>query len=293
MSTITTIDPPVVKKRGRPKKVVVENAGTVAIPQQPAGVKMASTKATTNKEKVVKEKKAPARTPKTVAAKKDAPKPVARTATPTPVAAKTTPVKAAQSTGTQKMVPAATAAVPNLSATTTAKQPTPAAPASSKILDQVRATGTMKIASPPTTTKPSNTPPTSTTTKPSVSPAQQQSTPKPTHRTTTIPLPRAPLRAPSPKQPAAIPSSTHRASLPHSSPYQYGAASAPRPPRQQRIIEPMADARLPAKYKPAARRITAIMVGLPIVLVLGWELFGRWRGQVVQKKWGGEEKPGI
>lgn len=43
MSTVTTIDPPAVKKRGRPKKVVAEDAGTIATPQQPLGVKMAST----------------------------------------------------------------------------------------------------------------------------------------------------------------------------------------------------------------------------------------------------------
>ena len=43
--------------------------------------------------------------------------------------------------------------------------------------------------------------------------------------------------------------------------------------------------RLPPKYKPAARRVTAIMVGIPIILVVGLELYNRWRGEV-QKKWG-------
>jgi hypothetical protein len=53
------------------------------------------------------------------------------------------------------------------------------------------------------------------------------------------------------------------------------------------MIEPTPDMRLPPKYKPAARRVTAIIVGLPIILVVGWELYGRWKGKI-QKKWGEE-----
>jgi hypothetical protein len=51
------------------------------------------------------------------------------------------------------------------------------------------------------------------------------------------------------------------------------------------MIEPTPDMRLPPKYKPAARRVTAIIVGIPIILVFGWELYGRWKGEV-QRKWG-------
>jgi hypothetical protein len=53
------------------------------------------------------------------------------------------------------------------------------------------------------------------------------------------------------------------------------------------MIEPTPDMRLPPKYKPAARRVTAIIVGLPIIFVVGWELYGRWKGKI-QKKWGEE-----
>jgi hypothetical protein len=29
--------------------------------------------------------------------------------------------------------------------------------------------------------------------------------------------------------------------------------------------------------------VTAIIVGIPIILVFGWELYGRWRGEVQRK----------
>jgi len=34
------------------------------------------------------------------------------------------------------------------------------------------------------------------------------------------------------------------------------------------------------------------MVGIPIILVVGWELYGRWRGEV-RRKWVEREKEGI
>jgi hypothetical protein len=46
---------------------------------------------------------------------------------------------------------------------------------------------------------------------------------------------------------------------------------------------------LPPKYKPAARRVTAIMVSLPIVFVFGYELVERWSGKEVKRTFVGEK----
>lgn len=40
---------------------------------------------------------------------------------------------------------------------------------------------------------------------------------------------------------------------------------------------------MPAKYKPAARRVTAIMVGIPLIIVLTWELWQRANGKPIRK----------
>lgn len=46
---------------------------------------------------------------------------------------------------------------------------------------------------------------------------------------------------------------------------------------------------MPRKYRGAARRVTSIMVGIPIIVVVGWELWKRWEGEVgVKLKYGGE-----
>ena len=44
---------------------------------------------------------------------------------------------------------------------------------------------------------------------------------------------------------------------------------------------------MPPKYKGAARRVTTIMVGIPVILVVGWDLYKRWEGEV-RVKYGGE-----
>ena len=51
------------------------------------------------------------------------------------------------------------------------------------------------------------------------------------------------------------------------------------------------NAKLPDKYKPASRRVTAIIVGIPFVLVLGYEVYQRLFEGKVQRKFGaGDEE---
>ncbi|KAF2031241.1 hypothetical protein EK21DRAFT_111065 [Setomelanomma holmii] len=163
---------------------------------------------------------------------------------------------------------------------------TPIPPQSSPIIQAVKAKGTFgnQPKTPPTPSSASIPDPisaqSSTQSPPPSTPLPASSTqttipqppkPQPQPRTTTIPLPRSPLRAPSPHslaKPATIPTSR-----------------PPPPPPRTRVIEPTPDIRLPPKYKPAARRVTAIIVGIPIIIVVGVELYGRWKGEV-RKKWG-------
>ena len=128
-----------------------------------------------------------------------------------------------------------------------------------------------------------------------------------TTTTTTIPLPRVPKPAPSPLSP--LPSSNVKPAPPGYH-YHYRAPPPPLPPSSPspspsppkpytsptrphaRIIEPTPNMDLPPKYRPAARRVTAIIVGLPFVIVMGWELFERWNGKEVKKRFGDGGLPG-
>jgi len=129
-------------------------------------------------------------------------------------------------------------------------------------------------------------------------------TPNSDQRRTTIPLPRVPKPAPSPLTPLpssnvkpAPPGYHYRAPPPPPSPSPSPSPSPPKPytpPTRPhtRIIEPTPNMELPPKYRPAARRVTAIIVGLPFVIVMGWELFERWNGKEVKKRFGDEGLPG-
>ncbi|EUC47054.1 hypothetical protein COCMIDRAFT_24974 [Bipolaris oryzae ATCC 44560] len=246
------MEPPAIKKRGRPKKVAAENAGETIVvePKKMPAVNNATTKPVVSKDKVV----APEKDKKTIA-KKNAP-----------------------------------------------EHPTPVAPATSKILESVRAKGTLSKTLP---TKPANlesrnsgTPPatkpatTATAQAPPISSSPPPPQPKParTYPTpTTIPLPQKPLPAPSPISSTSHTTSPRNPVLP---PNPYPSTPRRIPPalsQHTRVIEPTPDIRLPPKYKPAARRVTAIIVSLPIVLVFGYELLERWRGKKeVKVKFGGE-----
>ena len=287
MSSKPTIEPPAIKKRGRPKKVVAEDAGTTPeVAASKAAVKKAAAKPST-KEKVVEVKKE-----KKVATK----------------SGKTAPATTATVAAGKKIAPKSAIAP---------AQATPVTPSTSKILEEVEAKGTLKKAkqpekvvekeaeasvqdsrktaassqspetSPPKTqslqSKP--TPPTTT------SLSNNKTTSNTTSKTTTIPLPSAPKIAPSPVYPATPKPTTSRPHNPYPSIRPSPSQPQPRPPpspyqkqHPTRIIEPTPDIRLPPKYKPAARRVTAIIVGLPIIFVVGYELFERWRGKDVRKK---------
>lgn len=288
MSSKPTIEPPAIKKRGRPKKVVAEDAGTTPeVAASKAAVKKAAAKPST-KEKVVEVKKE-----KKVATK----------------SGKTAPTTTATVAAGKKIAPKSAIAP---------AQATPVTPSTSKILEEVEAKGTLKKAKQPekvvekeaeaSVQDSRKTAPSSQS--PETSPPKTQSLPsKPTPRTTaslsnnktasnttsrtttTIPLPSVPKIAPSPVYPATPKPTTSRPHNPYPSIRPSPSQPQPRPPpspyqkqHPTRIIEPTPDIRLPPKYKPAARRVTAIIVGLPIIFVVGYELFERWRGKDVRKK---------
>ena len=197
-------------------------------------------------------------------------------------------------------------------------QATPATPSTSKILEEVEAKGTLKKAkqpekvvekeaeasvqdrrkTAPSSQSPETSPPKTQSLQSKPTPpttaslSNNKTTPNTTSRTTTtIPLPSAPKIAPSPVYPATPKPTTSRPHNPYPSIRPSPSQPQPRPPpspyqkqHPTRIIEPTPDIRLPPKYKPAARRVTAIIVGLPIIFVVGYELFERWRGKDVRKK---------
>ena len=307
-SATMTVDPPAVKKRGRPRKVVDESA---AAPEKPAARK-ASTKA-----KAIPKAK-------TIDAMKEKKKTLTRVSD----------YKTKKETVASKEPPTQTG---------TAQQSTPVTPTSSKILEQVKATGTFtkSAATPKTEPEEPFIPPvpgpapvapilpgaekmpiagadaaplssTSTSTSPAseeaeqgfippvpgpapVAPIQQpiDDTPSkpiippttsapseraniipPKPRATTIPLPRNPLAAPSPTSEPPKPRVAFAEPAPR---------TAPRPRYPTRIIEPTPNTKLPPKYKKAARQVTSIIVGIPIIIVVGYELYGRWRTQINTK----------
>ncbi|KAF1949910.1 hypothetical protein CC80DRAFT_497133 [Byssothecium circinans] len=348
------------KKRGRPRKVVVEETGAVeksGSASASGGVRNASTKTGGAKTKVgnnegggVKKgvKSSTSTTPTAKPASGTATTMTAK-ATGAAKAAKTNKVtkSATASKGTiatkGKTAAAAAAAVEKTVGKAggegdgerqpvAAKQTYPVTAATSKILNEVAKTGTLKTMATGTTTQaavvekakaraipedvhadtsipkttvrsapatpsssaqkpvasssippttptptptPSSTPPTSVprpTNLPPSPPPPPKTTPppppKPTPRATTIPLPRTPIN-----------------------PYTYThtpahTTSAPAPPRpkplsaeaieKQQIEQAIREGRMPQKYKPAARRVLGLMVGIPVVIVFGWELWKRY-----------------
>jgi hypothetical protein len=287
MSSKPTIEPPAIKKRGRPKKVVAEDAGTTPeVAASKAAVKKAAAKPST-KEKVVEVKKE-----KKVATK----------------SGKTAPATTATVAAGKKIAPKSAIAP---------AQATPVTPSTSKILEEVEAKGTLKKAKQPEKvvekeaeasvqdtrkTAPSSQTPETSPPKPqslqskptpptTTSLSNNKATSNTTSKTTTIPLPSAPKIAPATGDPATPKPTTSRPHNPYPSIQPSPSQPQPRPPpspyqkqHPTRIIEPTPDIRLPPKYKPAARRVTAIIVGLPIIFVVGYELFERWRGKDVRKK---------
>ncbi|KAK7189499.1 hypothetical protein DPSP01_001495 [Paraphaeosphaeria sporulosa] len=318
---------PIPKKRGRPRKVVSEDAPAV---EPKTGVRKASTKT------AAAEKKEAA--PKKVAkATKTATKTTTKTTTKAALAKATKATKAA---APSKTAPAPqTSAAPKAPAPTkaastpdaeehivetpqVADKPTPVTPSTSKILEQVYKTGTVKPPPPaspapaaqeillPTggaanvvieqpapaaamkpslpsepiqpTPTPTYTPPTSSSAPPPPPPPPPPpqhsipiSRPTPTsalRKATTIPLPLHPLNPSKPATPRPKPIS-------------------PADLEKAAIERDINEGRMPRKYQGAARRVTAIMVGIPVILVVGWDLYKRWDGEV-RKKFGEERVAG-
>ncbi|KAH7048353.1 hypothetical protein B0J12DRAFT_113015 [Macrophomina phaseolina] len=89
---------------------------------------------------------------------------------------------------------------------------------------------------------------------------------KPTTSSSSAPARRAPAAA------APPPAQSYRAPSQQKHQQQQGGQSTPRPPPRSewKPAEP-----LPAKYKPAARRVTLAMVAAPIAIVTSWVLYER------------------
>jgi hypothetical protein len=239
-------EPPVTQVRSRPRKTAVPAAPAPTAPKPSA--RQASTKTTSAKKTMdaQKEKKRILTKAATYTAKKNAPAP--------------TSVPASASAATPQTQP---------------QQPTPATPATpstSKIINEVRAAGTF------------------------ASPKHQKQAPidLPPSRTpaypTTIPLPRKPTLPTPSSSSAASPAPNTNSTPPPARPnLSFARPAAPsRAPRPQharsRVIEPTPNVELPSKYKPAMRRVTTILVGIPIILVVGYELWNRARAEI-RSKW--------
>jgi hypothetical protein len=266
-SATMTVDPPAVKKRGRPRKVVDEGA----VASEKSAVRKASTKAK------------PTSKAKTMDAMKEKKKTLTRVS----------------DYKTKKETPPTQ---------TQTAQATPATPTSSKILDEVKATGaftkpaatanpTADVAPPsppqqepeqpfippipgPAPVAPIQQPLDDAPSKPVIppttaSPSERANIIPPATRGTTIPLPRNPLTAPSPTTSNPKPRVNFAKPAP--------SASRHPPKFPTRIIEPTLNTKLPPKYRKAARQVTSIIVGIPIIIVVGYELYGRWKRQISVK----------
>lgn len=295
-SPTVTVDPPAVKKRGRPRKVVEDNAATA---EKPA-VRMASTKAkATPKTKTVdamKEKKktltkvSDYKSKKEAVAPKAAPaqKSTAQKATPsTPISSKI--LEAVEAAGTFDKSSKTSPTEPEQPVVPPVPGPAPVAPivpgaANAPIADAHAKFEPPADVSPLKASKPASSaiqqPVDQTLSKPvipptSAAPSERANIIPPKPHATTIPLPRKPLTAPSP-------TSEHpKARIAFAEPAPRAPPRTPRYPT--RIIEPMPNTKLPPKYKKAARQVTSIIVGIPFILVIGYELYGRWKTQINTK----------
>ena len=231
------------KARSRPRQTPTSATPAPAAPT-PSSARQASTRSASAKKTIdaQKEKKRILDKAATYTATKNAPPPP----TPTP-----TSIPAPVATSTRQPPPQ-----PH----TPVQQPTPATPTTSKIIDEVRATGTLKP-------------------KPKQAPIDLPPAPA----TATYAHPRKPVA--SPAQPKYSNGSS-RAPLAFARPAAPGRARAHQTQQQQRyrVVEPTPNSDVPSKYKPAMRRVTTIMVGIPIILVVGYELYNRARAEI-RTKW--------
>ncbi|OCL11065.1 hypothetical protein AOQ84DRAFT_361854 [Glonium stellatum] len=300
----------VVRKRGRPKKDVAAETESALTVENPAPVKKtttrkASTKATkasaisgekpsksaekstsTKTVKVIraKEEPAPALTSKeasngNLSQPNIAVKPPKQATPATPSTSKILQEVAAK--GTLKAVNSSASVKPTSNTTSTAstsppsttkpaptRTPSSNAPAPPPIAPE---TPSASSASPKTPQMPPSKP--SAPTKPAPLPYRpSNATPKPfdpSKPSATTPPSSPPKPPPPTSKPTISPTSTNAFAVSHLSarPGSTGAGTD--------SSRSMPDGQLPAKYKPAARRIMAIMVALPIAIVTGYELYQR------------------
>ncbi|KAL1612987.1 hypothetical protein SLS60_001218 [Paraconiothyrium brasiliense] len=313
---------PIPKKRGRPRKVVSEDAPAI---EPKKSVRKASTNTAATKEETVKK-----------VAK--APKTATKTATKTTATKATKATKAATAPKTVS-APKAAPSAKIASATKTEEEvietpkveakPTPVTPSTSKILEEVYKTGTVK---PPAKDpapedlpvlptggianvvmeQPLETPPTLSQTVPEVQPPtptpSASSAPQPSPTPTAIPptssaspippplrpfIPQSPTPTstakPLPPKPTSLPRRPTTIPLP-THPLNPSKPAIPRPkPISPEELEKAAterhinEGRMPPKYKGAARRVTTILVGIPVILVVGWDLYKRYDAEIRTK----------
>lgn len=279
----------VVKKRGRPKKVVSEPVAAESMEPVKKGTRQKSTKAS-----------APlSATTSNEAAK--LPMATAEDASITPIAAQKktnrikTPTVAANTSSSPPTTPpeAISETLPAATKSPTKSSPPKVTPANSKILNQVRALSSKAPSAAKSSSAASKSPnPTSP------SPTTSKNTKLPFQTNAAKPSAPAPPSKPSlPKtvqehpvssqsdvlnasllQPSPIPSTSHPhtqqpqkrvpiAALNSSIVSQISSRAGARPGR------PPTD--LPANYKPVARRVTLAIVALPVAIVTSWVLYQR------------------
>ncbi|KAF9699108.1 hypothetical protein EKO04_002972 [Ascochyta lentis] len=312
-SATVTVDPPAVKKRGRPRKVVGESAAPSEKPAARNASTKASTKAPTKAKATpktktmdaMKEKKKTLTRVSDYKAKKETPAPIQKStgqqATPvTPTSSKILEeVKAARAFNKPAATPSPPQAEPEQPFIPPVPGPAPVAPimpaaAKSSIADADVAPSSSSPPSPspeeleqpfippipdPAPVAPIQQPVDDAPSKPVIppttaAPIERANIIPPKPKSTIIALPRNPLTAPSPTTEPPRPRVNFAGPAPR----------APRAPRYPtRIIEPMPNAKLPPKYKKAARQVTSIMVGIPIIIVVGYELYGRWKKEISNK----------
>lgn len=294
----------IVRKRGRPKKVVEAETESALTVENPTPVKK-----TTTRKASTKATKAP-----TISGEKLSKKIEKSISTKT--------AKSAKAELTSKETSNGELSQPKI-AVKPPKQATPTTSSTSKILQEVGVKGTLKAgnylasAKPTSSTTSTGPAPTTSTTKPAPTqtPSLTAPAPLPSAPETSLPsstssrIPQMPLSKPTaPNKSAPLP---YRSSNAMPKPFKPSKSSPtkplsnslePSPAPAKPAISPTSlntfavshlsarpgttgsgtdslhsipDGQLPAKYKPAARRITAIMVALPIAIVTSYELYQR------------------
>lgn len=269
----------VVKKRGRPKKVISESISGENMEQvKKATVRQKSTKAsappaaTSNKSA-----KLSAATPEDISVTSTVGKKISEKSKNPTVAAKTS--SSTQTTSPDAM-PESLPVPPN---TPAISSPPKITPANSKILNQVRAISSKTpAASKPSPSLKSPTPPPASTATASSKAAKAFPQTNTTKQSALTSSTRAPPQKSEPEPLASFQAKALKASSPLP---QQPSKSIPIAALNSSIVSEIssrAGARpsrplteLPATYKPTARKVTMVIIALPIAIVTSWVLYER------------------